>query len=47
MVCISFTDGAEGHQVGEAVAERLGFRLADGGIIAGAAATVVAVAAGE
>ena len=37
VVCISFTDGSDGLDVSKAVAQRLGFRLADGGIIAEAA----------
>ena len=39
VVCISHTDGAQGLDVGEAVADRLGFRLADDAIILDAART--------
>jgi cytidylate kinase len=37
VVCISSTDGAASDRVGEVVAERLGFRLANGSIIVAAA----------
>jgi cytidylate kinase len=39
VVCISHTDGAHGFDIGRAVAERLGFRLADDAIILDAART--------
>jgi cytidylate kinase len=37
VVCISSTDGAPGDEVGKLVAERLGYRLANGSIIVAAA----------
>src|SRR5207302_205795 len=33
VVCISSVDGAESRGIGDLVADRLGFRVADGGII--------------
>jgi cytidylate kinase len=37
VVCVSHTEGAEGRAVGEAVAERLGWRFADEAIVVDAA----------
>jgi len=37
VVCISSTDGASSERIGELVAERLGYRLANGSIIVAAA----------
>jgi cytidylate kinase len=39
VVCISRTDGSNGFEVGEAVAEKLGFKFADDAIIMSAART--------